>query len=331
MPASSSPHRPLLVWAGADQVAWLAPALARAGVTPARAGGPGLTPELIDQLGSEPIADLSMALRSVSDTDVLLLARPAEGTLEWIESRSAAAELRKKNVAVTSLEPLPTSALSPLLTADDDPYRAVYPRRSPLGAAFFDAMTSFGPAQTVLYAARGHESQGGLGSLLVSALDTLSHLLGEPESLDCSISTPRAASGVRAAPTDDLSLLRGSLTAHLRFESGASAVLALADACGRSFLGITVTGDAGLIRLSNEGFEWTDPSGGVVDRTEAPASGAPVSAFADHVVATATGPAPAEPPSAVRTLALAGAAVLSARTGQPESPVTIRRMAGMVL
>ena len=329
MPSSSSAHRPLLVWAGADQIPWLSSALERAGLTPARAGGPGLTPHQITELGAEPIADLSMALRSVSHADVLLLNRPAEGTLEWLESRAAAAELRKKNVVVTSLDPLPTSALSPLLVEDDDPYRAVYPRRSPIGVAFFDAMTTFGAAQTVLYAARGVASQGGLGALLVGALDTLSHLQGEPEAIDAAISTPRAASGVRAAPADDLSLLRGSLTAHLRFESGASAVIALADSCGRSFRGVTVTGDAGLIRFSNEGFEWTDTAGALVDRTDAP--GDPVAVLADQIIATATGPAPAEPPSAARTLALAGAAVLSARTGQPESPVTIRRMAGMVV
>jgi hypothetical protein len=108
-------------------------------------------------------------------------------------------------------------------------------------------------------------------------------------------------------------------------------VLSLSDQAGRWFRGLSLAGESGLIRFDDHGFEWIDPGGRVVEQTEAPrAAGAePAERLADQIVAALEKPNPVPPPARVRTLAVAGAAILSARTGQPEAPATIRRMANL--
>lgn len=328
-------HRPITLWARDGQWRWILPAAARAGLPIAAVGGPDLDPrraaELHTQLDAEPIEDLARTLRAAADSAVLLAARPPSEVLEWIESRGAA-ELARRSVRLVSLPPLPSSSMSPLFREPADealPVVAPLLSRAPLGASLRDALASFGTVQTALFAARGSGDFGGLGARLLDALDLLGGILGEPETIDGAVAAPRAPSGVRAAPTDDLTLLRGSLTAHLRFESEASAVLSLSDQAGRWFRGLSLAGDAGLIRFDDQGFEWIGPDGSTIERTEAPDHADPASALADQVFdALRDTDTPARAPRA-RAAAAAGALILSARTGQPESPATIRRMANI--
>ena len=328
---TAAPDSPILVYAAAAQLQWLRPALRRAGRSVAALAGPDISPRDAAAVQAEHADDLSLALRSARSGAVLLATRPPAAALEWLEVRGAA-ELRERGVNLVTIEPIPSSAMSPMLreNAAQNALPVVAPmlRHTPLGASLRDALHTFGAVQTALFAARGTSAFGGLGARLVDALDLLGDLLGEPESIDCAVASPRAASGVRAAPADDLTRLSGALTAHLRFESEASAVLSLSDHAGRWFRGLSLAGDSGLIRFDDQGFEWIDPSGNVVERTEA-AEEDPTERLADRVVEALTHPEPVPPAPRVRTMAVAGAAILSARTGQPESPATIRRMANL--
>ncbi len=282
--------------------------------------------------GAEAIADLSMTLRSASDADVLLAVRPPDETLDWLNTRGSLADLKKRNVRVVSVEPVPTSAMSAALQDDADrralPLHAPTLRHAALAAELRDALANFGAIQTALVSARDDGAFGSLGARLADALDLLGDLLGEPETIDASIAGPRAASGVRAALPDDLSLLRGSLTAHLRFETGASAVLSLSDCAGRWFRGLTLAGEGGLIRFDDHGFEWIGPDGEIVEQTDAPKT-EPNQRLAQFLETAAFDAKPSTPEQRARTLASCAAGVLSARTGQPESPETVRRMANL--
>jgi hypothetical protein len=325
---------PLLVHAEPRHLEWLAPALERAARRATQLAGPGVRSADAKALDAEPVDDLAGALRAARAGAVLLVAPPPPAAIEWLEARGAA-DLRDRGVRLVTVEPIPASAMSPMLrdSAAPDAMPAVEPllRHAPLGASLRDALTTFGAVQTALFAARGTSAFGGLGARLYDALDLLGDILGEPETIDCAVAAPRAASGVRHAPADDLTRLSGALTAHLRFESEASAVLSLSDQAGRWFRGLSLAGESGLIRFDDHGFEWIDPEGRVVEQTEAPrAAGAePAERLADQIVAALEKPNPVPPPARVRTLAVAGAAILSARTGQPEAPATIRRMANL--
>lgn len=329
MSESEPSTRARIFWAREPQAERLLAALDRAGAAPDAAGGPGLNERAA---GAEPIEDLSQTLRAAADADVLLAARAPAETLEWLESRGSAADLKRRHVRIVSFEPLPTSAMSHLLHEQADaqalPLLAPHLRDAPLGASLRDALNSFGPVQTALFAARGDASFGSLGAKLLDALDILTDVLGEPELVDCSVASPRAASGVRAAPPDDLSLLTGSLTAHLRFESESSAVLSLSDQAGRWFRGLSLAGESGLIRFDDHGFEWIGPGGETVEKTDRDATGDVLDELAAQAVEAFDRPAPSLP-ARTRALVAAGAAILSARTGQPESPDTVRRMASL--
>jgi len=315
--------RPFIIWTDTRRPE---PVTHRA---PAFIGGP-------DQAtfeGAETIDDLSQTLRSASGSDILLASRAPETTLEWLESRGSLADLKKRDNRIVSVEPIPTSVLSGALQDDADrralPLQAPLLRHAALAAALRDALANFGSVQTALVAARDDGSLGSLGARLADALDLLGELFGEPESVDASVASPRGASGVRAALPDDLSLLRGSLTAHLRFETGASAVLSLSDQAGRWFRGLTLAGEGGLIRFDDHGFEWIGPDGVVIEQTDAP-KGEPRERLARFLSDGAFEAPPPTPEQRARTLASGGACVLSARTGQPESPATVRRMANLV-
>ena len=324
---------PLLIHAAPRHLDWLGPALARAGRRATSLAGPGLKPAHARDLGAESVDDLAGALRSARAGAVLFIAPPPPPVVEWLESRGLS-DLRERGVAIVSVEPFPASAMSPLLrdlaAAGTLPVVEPLLRHTTLGASLRDALSTFGPVQTALFAARGASAFGGLGARLHDALDLLGDILGEPETIDCAVAGPRAASGVRAAPADDLARLSGALTAHLRFETEASAVLSLSDQAGRWFRGLSLAGESGLIRFDDHGFEWIDPSGRIVEQTPATAAGAdPAERLADQIIAALARPEPVPPPARVRTLAVAGAAILSARTGQPEAPATIRRMANL--
>lgn len=151
-------------------------------------------------------------------------------------------------------------------------------------------------------------------------------------------------------PGESLRDLHGDLTCNCRFADGRGAAVVLSDCAGRWNRSIALLGPGGRIRIYDDGFEWVAPDGrridasrglgglplppGADERTAATAGGAlpgrSAAVFADALHRYFTGreatPAPIDEP---RVLAMAGAALLSARTGEAESPATITRMAAI--
>lgn len=276
------------------------------------------------------IDDARTALAAVDAPLVILGLTPGEGLgagLGLTAADATNAALRA-GASVLSLAPLPWALaeahqwgewrgrvhLSPLL------------RESGVMAQAAEAISLFGPVRAMSFASRGDASQAVLGARLFDAMSLIHALLGTPESIDASIIPT-------AGHADTLPMLAGDLTANLRYAGPHAATLALSDRAGRWFRGATLLGGGGCLRIDDSGFEVIAPSGETTDRS-APVPEEPrgpigwaVPAIAETIERIFNQQAPASPPlDAEAVLAMCEAAMLSARTGQAESPVTMLRM-----
>jgi len=295
--------------------------------TPRQTDAPALG-RALDCPHAESFRDL---LRS-SAPCVLALAPPprADGEIHG----AALHEMRERGARLLTLEPFPSSVRDAVAVMHAELGATVLPapllRRSPGGRAALDALETFGPVRVVAVSGLCAAGQGTLASRLVDAMDWILSVLGEPETIDACAHGPRSAAGLMLAPGDSLATLTGDMTAHLRFSTGASATMTLSDRSGRWFRGATLHGDAGVLRVVDRGLEWLDERGGTTDRTGADAEESSAAcALAQALREAMDEHAKRDRPfDFLRTLAMAEAAVLSARTGQAESPATVLRMAG---
>lgn len=249
---------------------------------------------------------------------------------------------RQAGRRVFSLSPLPATLLDfeSMAAGDQREPIALVPRLS-ASPAFADAselLGQLGAARSVSIAMRGASVMSPLGARLFDAMQTLQAWLGVPDAVDCSLITPSPSGALRLAQPDTLRMLRGDITASLRYASGLSAAsVALSDRAGRWFSGATVVGDEGSIRVTETGIEQFDARGALVGGdvdAEGARSGADdpedllvdaiVRALRRHMDPHAARPAPTD---TRMVLAMCEAALLSARTGQPESPEMVLRMA----
>lgn len=149
--------------------------------------------------------------------------------------------------------------------------------------------------------------------------------------------------GLHLLPAETLRGLRGDMTLNCRFADGRGAGVVISDQAGRWNRSLMLVGPGGRIRVYDDGFEWVGPDGVRVD-----ASRALGVARSDAVGSAAGGAAPGRSAAVIaealeryfsgregsvppldmrRLLTMTGAALLSARTGEAESPATIARMA----
>ena len=335
--------------------------IVRAG-TPA----PGKTLDVASALGAEPIDDLRGALgRTVSELVLLGTSNGIDDGGEGGEC-GALLELADRAVPVGSIEPLPASILDvqhPDLGAGDESMGvalgpepgepntgelgeewAMFMPRARLAKSVRDAaevIAQLGALSMVSVQAFSGPGQGSLGARLYDAMELVSWLLGQPDRIDAAFVSAQAARGraVHALPGDSLRGLEGDLSANMRFADGRAASIVASSRAGRWNRGMMLVGERGRVRIYDDGWEWVGPDGRVNDssrdaarvRGSAAAEGpmAPaVRALADQLVLLAdTDRAPMPPTHVLAALACCGAALLSARTGEGESPDTILRMA----
>lgn len=258
-----------------------------------------------------------------------------------IDSAELHAQLRQRSIAGVSLEPCPAS-LAELGQLQAGDRRSAIPSGPLLAHArgFGDAAelsSSLGVARTLSIAYRCGPSQGSLGARLFDAMHLVHQLLGVPDVIDASVVTPGARPGLRIAPAEDLRFLRGDLTANLRYAGPLAASLSLSDRAGRWFRGATLISEGGSLRISETGLEHFDPTGRLLDDAlehPAPPSpqddllAAPGTAMAEFITRSLDPHAPKSPPvDHAAVLSMCEAAMLSARTGQPESPSMLQRIA----
>ncbi|MEQ8770880.1 MAG: hypothetical protein RIB60_10285 [Phycisphaerales bacterium] len=343
MPESEPNTAPTaLVWCRPEQTGLVRDIADRAGLTIETAGSPEPTRagHVATELGAEPADDLRAAL-AATGARVALLADPgafSEGAND--EDAGAVAAARSRGTTLITLEPIPPAAAdlpgSPWVEQQPGgrPIDAVrlgtLPRRTRAWIAASDLLDAFGTVRSMSVEVMMPTHAGTLGAALVGALDLVSAVLGDAESVDAALMSDTRA---RDAAPESVRGFTGSVSALVRGADGRCASLHASDQSGAFAFGTTLVGEAGTLRITHAGFSWTDARGALVD-DHADLGGTPGSpadaaarVIAERIVRL-TDPSEPEPaPDGLpETLAFAHAALLSARTGQPESPATIRRL-----
>jgi hypothetical protein len=337
-----------ILWMDSEQLPLMREVIAR---TPLALMGVGSsqhahTVKLASDLQTEPISDLRSTI-SGTGVDLVLLASPRDfGTS--VEHRELITEASARGVRFITLEPIPSSALQ--LASDGwyereavglgthiaDRVRCVpLIRESGAIARAADTIASFGPIRAMLIETWSDSTSGSLGSRLYSALELVTTLMSEPESVDAAY-IPRDMTGpLRALPGESLRDLHGEITANLRDSFGRSALIFASDRIQSWRHAVTLTGDAGRLRVDATTLEWIAPDGRVVESTEQGNTlGGPIVAAAEDIarsIERAVDPGlRSSPRDHAAILSAAAAVLLSARTNQNESPATIRRMADLI-
>lgn len=386
MGAGETPLKRAIAWARPDQVGLVRQVCARAKVDLVGAGSPtkGQTGAVAADLACAATSDVRVALTE-GDADAILIFDPGEfGHDSESNDASAIASANARGVLVASLEAIPESvqAIASGMWAPREVTPAAWSHIRVLGlprhaASMRDAMERIGDLgviRSATMACWSSPAEGSLGARLIGALDTLIHLLGEPEFVDASYVSTVSARGLHALPPETLQGVNGDMTANLRFANGRSASIAASNHAGRFAFALDLLAEKGRLHVSEQGLVWFGPGGDIVDesrpkrasrvrRSADGKSGAarakPKSASGrkpasrDGAPSKASGePQDATPPPSPGAVAMgddlarlldahipdvgpldlpsrmsvAQAAMLSARTGQPESPETLRRL-----
>jgi hypothetical protein len=327
-------HRAIAVWTSADRVALVREVVTACGLTVSHAGSPHSpdTRRVAAELRAAAEDDLRKLIVDPTDGVVLLADLAEEPALD----ARTLAQAATKGTKVATFEPIPHSALA-LTGGGWSESLAGAPRvlgllrhtRAAREAA--EILERFTSPQAAMFESVCGPHEGSLGARLYDALDTLHTVMGEAETIAASY-TPPAATGP-GAPGSGLLGLLGTLAVTLRFANGRSASIFASDRAASWRRSATILGTAGRLTLTDAGFEWRDDSGAVVDLSTSTTEGPTWAAHAalTESLARFLDPAvPAEAPTDLpAVLAMAQATLLSARTGQPELPATIRRMVGL--
>ncbi len=143
-------------------------------------------------------------------------------------------------------------------------------------------------------------------------------------------SVDAALAGPRATVPESLTGLAGHMTLNLRFTDRCCASIAVSDRSGRWLREITMLGEGGRLRLSDDALLW-ESGGKTIDRHEEIESARPGRFIGLQIrrrLDQRDGAAP--PMDTTRRLALCEAARLSCRTGEGESPSRVLEMLSRV-
>ena len=269
----------IAIWLDDGQELLARAILAGAGLDLAAAGSPA-GPDVAARLGApQPLPDLRSTLADAGAGldvhGVLVLSAQSIGAGEL----GALAAATSRRVLVASLEPVP-SRLDDLTSASwlgkvqtQRPIDACRPlarfRRSPAMRNALDMLEAFGPIRAAWLRCEATPAHGSLGARLIDGLDVLHDLLGPAETVHAAAT---AIDPDRHA--DDLADITGDIIATLT-HAGAAAqpgVVACVQATSRASgwrREAVLLGEAGVVRLDEGSFVWTDPAGKVRDEWRA--------------------------------------------------------------
>ncbi len=257
-----------------------------------------------------PAAFLLLAtMQGVSPED--LLAAHAGGTL-ILTMEPPAAELQELAAARGKGEP-PRMLLLPGY------------RHSPGFIRAADPHDMLGEPRSVAIETVGQAGEGSLFARLYDAWVTALGYVTLPESVDCSLSGPFKE------PPEDLRAMAGRLATHARIADGGSVLIQACDSGSDHRRYFHIIGTQSELRVTDLNYELRQLRGGVVDRGEVTVGGIGFIELMGHQWRRLLGRPDLVkndiPPSREKeALACCIACLLSARTGQPESPRKIIEM-----
>ncbi len=326
------------VWLNEDQVPLAMEVAGRAGLELVIAGSP-------DRGRSAAVAE---SLRAEAHDDVRTLLLEADVELVWFlsakgldDDTAALIAAGERGVRLASLEPIPASAIAIAhprwqkaiggASACDLVRLCPFDRFSRAARDGADLLDLFGSASVLSIDATCAPCEGTLGSRLLSAIDQVHALLGEPEAVNAVYTHPASDNPIVASPGDDLLNLHGSISAAVRLADGRGATILVSDQSHDWYRDITLIGPKGRLSISDSGVRW---SGDKEPHTPSQPLGSRPTDAAEAIswsLRRLLDPGlPAERPSDIASLlATAQTALLSARTGQAETVATVRRMAGV--
>ena len=313
-----TPIHTIAVWADADQEPLLRDVAAHEHLKLVAVGSDG----------SDDAARLSTALPAprvenirkaalLDDLDILWLAAPTTIDPATIKL------IRERPLRVLSSHPHPASLGElPAQAEDIAAIRFTPPmRRSEGFRAASDILPDFGIARCVNITMRSGVGQGNLLARLYDAVDVIESLCGQPEAIDAALVSPMP--GVAESLAD----LHGHMTINMRFSENRCACVAVSDQAGTWFRGVTVLGDNGCLRISDDGFEWIAADGRQLESHQSAQPATLATLITDYMLRLLgrldTNDAP---PDAPKLLAICEAARLSCRTGEGESPRKLLKM-----
>ncbi|MEO0512959.1 MAG: hypothetical protein AAF108_08695 [Planctomycetota bacterium] len=330
-----------VVWSSLERAETVRSVIKQAGLRLVGVGGPD--PQSLGGLPVELAAPACKDLRVVlSDTaaDVVLLASPGDfGAHKDRDDARYALAAHQRGVRVLTLEPVPASALEmtdgrwdarPLPAADTVRFVPMT-RVTKAFRTALDALEHFGVVRSMSVSSVCRSDHGSLGARVFGAIELVQTLLGTPETIFAASVGPALAHGYADQGRESLRGLSGDLAATLRFADGRVASVFCSDRAGAWTRRAVLLGQGGRIEVDDGSCRWVRPDGTVEEDSSTgthPTGPAVIGESIRRLVSTETQALPPVDQAAV--LATAQAALLSTRTGQPESPATTLRVLGRV-
>lgn len=184
-----------------------------------------------------------------------------------------------------------------------------------------DPIAAIGGRRMVAHQSVGPAACGSLFARLFDGWRTVLRFADMPESVDAAL----VGTSSREAVPQELGDLTGAMTAHGRMPDGSAAVLHAADCAAAARRCLHALGDEGELRVSDGGYSLWHLDGRVLDQHAPGATVDYAELVARHWQRLLGRPTPPDEASlhadgAAAALACCLACLLSARTGQPESP-----------
>jgi hypothetical protein len=336
--------RRVLVWLAPEQLGLVRSVCLAAELELVGVGSPsrGHAGALAGELGVAAEDDLRAALVSAACDLVWIAAPGGFGAASGRDDPGAVLAAHGRGVRVATQEPIPGAALDLRPEGWLGEEGGVRPldvvRFCPLvrhGAAFREAtelLETFGAVGSAWVECLSGGVEGSLGAGLYGAFELVHGIMGEPETVEAAYVSPGPGRAVHALAGETLRELHGDAVCTLRFADGRAAGVVASDRAGAWSRTLSLIGPGGRLRVWDGGFEWVNASGERVDQSRARAGPDLMSAGVGAIAAGLSrlldaGLSPPPPSDHATVLTMTQAALLSCRTGQAESPSTIRRMA----
>ncbi len=354
--ATPPPATPALLWLRPEQVAFARAIAAAANLRYVGVGTPakGRADALASDLNAAAHTDLRAAMAACDVPLFLVLDAGDFGAIASDEDPRAILAAAARNVKIAALSPLPASVQllargswgawqGQRTMVDTDAVDRIHLLATPTALATVrDAISAIEhdePPRHVGLRINARADEHNLGGLLLGALDCITRVLPSPESIDCVYTSSQMTPALHALPGESLHDIQGDAACLLRFTTGASASIDVSSAAGGFSLELTMLGAFGRITVRHDGitpsFLWLSATGEEVETprpardTTTPLAGTLAALIATELNSLLHDESRGLPHTDIATvLPIAQAALLSARTSQPESPELFLRILG---